>query len=74
MVDMDYITLENGKEYAIVYEINVVGNRIVYLVCENEVELRKLDEKEDLLKIEDNELKDKAMLEFMKKHRNDFTN
>ncbi len=74
MVDMDYITLENGKEYAIVDEINVLGNRIVYLVCENEVELRKLDEKEDLLKIEDNELKDKAMLEFMKKHRNDFTN
>lgn len=74
MVDMDYITLENGKEYAIVDEINVLGNRIVYLVCENEVELRKIDEKEDLLKIEDNELKDKAMLEFMKKHRNDFTN
>ena len=74
MVDMDYITLENGKEYAIVDEINVLENRIVYLVCENEVELRKIDEKEDLLKIEDNELKDKAMLEFMKKHRNDFTN
>lgn len=73
MIEMDFIELEDGLEYAIVDEIMIDNNKYLYLFEEtnNKVELRKLDRNEDLIKIIDKLEFDKAMLEFAKIHRND---
>lgn len=75
MVEMDFIVLEDDLEYAIVDEITINNVKYIYLINEdnNTVKLRKLNEEEDLLEITDSQEHDKAMLEFMKKHRNDFS-
>lgn len=73
MIDIDYIILEDGLEYAIVDEIIINNIKYLYLVEENanKFELRKLNELEDLIKVEDQQEYNKAMLEFAKIHKND---
>ena len=72
-VEVEFIKLENGLEYAIVDELVIDGNMYLYMVNEErkDVEIRKQDENDYLIKIDKKEY-DKVMLEFMKKHRNDF--
>ena len=70
---MDFITLEDGLEYAIVDEIIIDSIKYLYLVDENrgKVELRKLDNEEDLIKDENKEEYNKALAAFAKNHKND---
>ena len=70
---MDFITLEDGLEYAIVDEIIIDSIKYLYLVDENrgKVELRKLDNEEDLIKVENKEEYNKALAAFAKNHKND---
>lgn len=73
MINMDFITLEDGLEYAIVDEIIIDSIKYLYLVDENrgKVELRKLDNEEDLIKVENKEEYNKALAVFAKNHKND---
>ena len=73
MIEMDFIELEDGLDYAIVDELIIDGIKYLYLFEEttNKIELRKLDSNEDLIKISNQKEIDKAMLEFAKIHRND---
>lgn len=73
MIDVDFITLEDGMDYAIVDEIVIDNNKYLYLVEENsnKVDLRKLDEDENLEKVLEKNEYDKAMIEFAKIHKND---
>ena len=74
MIEIDFIMLEDGLEYAIVDELVINNIKYLYLVEEksNKVELRKLDENDNLIKLTSNEEIKKAMLEFAKIHKNDF--
>lgn len=73
MIDVETITLEDGLEYIIVDEIEINGIKYIYLVEEdtNKVELRRLDDKENLLFVDDLKEIEKALIEFAKKHKND---
>lgn len=73
MIEIDFITLEDGLEYAIVDEIVINNIKYLYLVEENsnKVELRKLNDNEDLIKVENKQEYDKALIEFAKIHKND---
>lgn len=73
MIEIDFITLEDGLEYAIVDEIVINSVKYLYLVEENsnKVELRKLNDNEDLIKVTKKEEYDKALIEFAKIHKND---
>lgn len=73
MIDVDFITLEDGMDYAIVDEIVIDNIKYLYLVEENsnKVDLRKLDEDENLEKVLEKNEYDKAMIEFAKIHKND---
>lgn len=73
MINMDFITLEDGLEYAIVDEIIIDGIKYLYLVDENssKIELRKLNNAEDLIKVENKEEYNKALALFVKNHKND---
>ena len=74
-VELEYIILEDGIEYAIVDEITIDNNLYLYLVNNNRnVEIRRQDEQENLIKVNDKNEYDKVMLVFMKKHKNDFSN
>lgn len=74
MIEMDFITLEDGLEYAIVDEIIIDSTKYLYLVEENSqrVELRKLDVNEDLIPLDKDE-QSKALVEFVKLHKNDLS-
>lgn len=75
MIEMDFITLEDGLEYAIVDEIIIDDIKYLYLVNnDNKVELRKLDEREDLIKVSNQKEYDMALVEFAKLHKNDLVN
>ena len=77
MIDIDYIELENGKNYDILDEITINNIKYLYLINENDtkdITIRKVDNNDNLLIIEDKKEYDKVMIEFMKKHRNDFAN
>lgn len=73
MIEIDFITLEDGLDYAIVDEIIINGIKYLFLVEEksNNVELRKLDNNENLIKILNKKEFNKAMIEFAKIHKND---
>ena len=73
MIEVDYITLEDGLNYIIVDEIIINNIKYLYLVEENSknCELRKTDEQENLIKLNNQEEHTKAMLEFAKIHKND---
>lgn len=72
MIEMDFITLEDGLEYAIVDEIVIDDIKYLYLVNDNNnVELRKLDNNDDLIKISNQKEHDMALVEFAKLHKND---
>ena len=73
MIEVDYIILEDGLEYAIVDEIVISDIKYIYLVEENsnKFELRKLNDNEDLIKVNNEQEYTKAMLEFAKIHKND---
>lgn len=73
MIDIDFITLEDGLDYAIVDEIIINNIKYLFLVEEytNKVELRKLDNALNLNKIIDKNEYNKAMVEFAKIHKND---
>ena len=72
MIEIDFITLEDGLEYAIVDEIVIDDVKYLYLVEEktNKVELRKLDSNEDLIKVDDQQEYNVAIIEFAKIHKN----
>jgi len=74
MIEMEFIALEDGLEYGIVDEIIINDTKYLYLVEENsnKVELRKLDSNNDLIKIISKQEYDKAIIEFAKRHKNDF--
>jgi len=74
MIELEYIVLEDGLEYAIVDEIEINKEKFIYLVNEenNNVVVRKLNKDNKLVSIEDNEQIKDAMMHFAKKHRNDF--
>lgn len=73
MVNVEVITLEDGLEYNIVDEIVIEDIKYIYLVeaNTNKVELRKLDEDENLLQVDDIKEQEKALVVFAKKHKND---
>lgn len=71
MIEMDFITLEDGVDYAIVDEIIIDDIKYLYLVNnDNKVELRKLDYNENLVRVTKEE-SDMALVEFAKLHKND---
>lgn len=76
MIEIDYIKLEDGLEYAIVDEIVINDVKYLYLVQEetNKFELRKLDDQDYLIKVENKEEYQKAMVQFAKIHKNDLAN
>ena len=73
MVNVEVITLEDGLEYNIVDEIVIEDIKYIYLVeaNTNKVELRKLDDDENLLQVDDIKEQEKALVVFAKKHKND---
>lgn len=73
MIDMDFITLEDGLEYGIVDEIIIDNIKYLYLVNDDnrKIELRKLDKNNDLLKITNKKENDEALDKFVIKHKND---
>ena len=72
MIELDFITLEDGIEYAIIDEIVIDGSKFLYLVDDNsnKFELRKLDKDDYLVKTTQEEY-NKALVEFAKIHKND---
>ena len=74
MEEIEYITLEDNLEYVIVDEIMLEG--IKYLILVNsEIKnstVRKLDDKENLVKVTPEE-QQRVYVEFTKKHINDVT-
>ncbi len=74
MIDIDSIELENNLEYDILDEIIINNIKYLYLINKdiNDAQIRKLDDEENLNVVTDKAEYDKAMLEFLKKHKHDF--
>lgn len=72
---LDYITLENNNDYAVVDTLVVDNNKYLFLVNEQDekdVTVRKVitkDNKEYLNKLDSNEEFEKIMTEFLNKHQ-----
>lgn len=74
MEELEYITLENDKDYFIVDEIEVNGVTYIYLTNENDDKdfcIRKMGENNEVLRLDNGTEFDKALLYFTKKHKDD---
>lgn len=75
--DYDSVTLEDGEEYIILDEIDIDDDRYVYLSNENgnhKFKIRKtkmVGNIEMFVGLDSDDEFDKAMLYFIKKHKND---
>ncbi len=74
MEDLEYITLENGIDYFIIDEITENNTTYLYLTNENDEKdfcIRKMGQDNEVLKLDNANEFDKALLYFTKKHQND---
>ncbi len=75
--EYDSVTLEDGEEYIILDEIDIDGDRYVYLSNENDNhrfkvrKAKKVGNIEMFVGLDSDDEFDKAMLYFSKKHKND---
>ena len=77
MIEMDSIKLENQKDYIILDEMIIDNSKYIYLINPNDIKdiaIREVEDNGDLNEVTDKNCFNKAMITFMKKHRNDFTN
>lgn len=74
MEELEYITLENGKDYFIIDEITENDVTYLYLTNENDENdfcIRKMGKDNEVIRLDNDIEFDKALLYFTKKHKND---
>lgn len=74
MEELEYIILENGRDYFIIDEITENNVTYLYLTNENDEKdfcIRKMGKDNEVLKLDNDKEFDKALLYFTKKHKDE---